>query len=109
MSGLPHEGEIMKVRVTGAKFFEGNIDGKSINSGKLYTECKLDDSRGNAKGFFTEEWKVTSELVKRILHLPFPFECELVTERVGNGRESREVVIDLRPVDMKPSELKKAA
>jgi hypothetical protein len=98
----------MKVRVTGAKFFEGNIDGKSINSGKLYTECKLDDSRGNAKGFFCEEWKVTSELVKRILHLPMPFDAMLETERVGNGRESREVVIDLRPVGATP-EIKKAA
>lgn len=98
----------MKVRVTGAKFFEGNIDGKSINSGKLYTECKLDDSRGNAKGYFCEEWKVTSELVKRILHLPMPFDAMLETERVGNGRESREVVIDLRPVGAAP-EIKKAA
>jgi hypothetical protein len=98
----------MKVRVTGAKFFEGNIDGKSINSGKLYTECKLDDSRGNAKGYFCEEWKVTSELVKRILHLPMPFDAMLETERVGNGRESREVVIDLRPVGATP-EIKKAA
>jgi hypothetical protein len=90
----------MKVTLTGMKFFEGTIDGKTINSGKLYTLCKLDDSRGNAKGSFSEEWKVTSELVKRLIHLPLPFDAVLETERMGNGRESREVVVDLRPVEL---------
>jgi hypothetical protein len=90
----------MKVTLIGAKFFEGTIDGKVINSGKLYTNCNLDDSRGNAKGCFSEEWKVTSDLVKRVLHLPMPFEAILETQRVGNGRESREVVVDLRPVEL---------
>ena len=91
----------MKVKVLGLRFFTGNIDGKNIDSGKLYTECKLDESRGNAKGVFTEEWRVTSELVKRFIELPLPFHAILDTERVGNGRESREVVIDMRPL---PSE-----
>jgi hypothetical protein len=100
----------MKVTLIGAKFFEGSIDGKTINSGKLYTICKLDDSRGNAKGSFSEEWKVTPELVKRIMHLPMPFDAVLETERVGNGRESREVVVDLRPVQIaNPVEIAKPA
>lgn len=94
----------MKVRVTGMKFFVGVVDGNKINSGKLYTECKLDDSRNEAerqfaKGMFTEEWRLPPDLVKRISALPLPFEAMLETERVGNGKESREVIIDVRPID----------
>jgi hypothetical protein len=101
----------MKVTVTGLKFFEGVIDGKTIASGRFYTECKLHDPKGNSKGIFTEEWKVTSELIKRLMHLPVPFDADLQTERVGNGKETREMVIDLLPIGQKSNltDVKKAA
>lgn len=95
----------MRVKVIGIKRFEGTLDGKSINSGKLYCEVKLDDSRNGqtqfAKGLALEEIRLPSaELVKRIEHLPLPFMAELDTERVSNGRESKEVVYDVRPIDL---------
>lgn len=95
----------MKVTVTGLKYFTGEVNGSKINSGKLYTECRLDDrnnegDRQFAKGIFTEEWRVPVEAVKRLVHLPVPFEAELDVERVGNGKEAREVIVDVRPLNV---------
>jgi hypothetical protein len=104
----------MRVKVIGFKRFEGNLDGKDISSGKLFAEVRLDDSRNGdkqfAKGIAVEEIRLPSaELVKRIEHIPPPFFCELETERVSNGRESREVVFDLRPIDVAPPTVVKPA
>lgn len=95
----------MRVKVIGIKRFEGTLDGKAINSGKLFCEVKLDDSRNGqtqfSKGLAIEEIRLPSaELVKRVEHLPLPFWAELDTERVSNGREAKEVVYDIRPVDL---------
>ncbi|WHZ11200.1 MAG: hypothetical protein OJF60_001639 [Burkholderiaceae bacterium] len=92
-----------RFKVVALKRWKGSLDGKAIDSAKLYIEVKLDDSRNGvdqfAKGVFTEELRLpSSELVKRLERLPLPFMAEVDTERVGNGRESREVVLDVRPV-----------
>lgn len=106
-----------RFKVVGFKRFEGNIDGKDISSAKLFVEVRLDDSRNGdkqfAKGIAVEEIKLPgAELVRRIEHLPVPFMCEIETERVSNGRESREVVLDLRPLELatggKPAAVKAA-
>lgn len=104
----------MKVKVTGFKYFTGQVDGKTINSGKLYSECNLDGSRNDsdrqwASGVFTEEWKVPVECVKRIMHIPCPFMAELDVQRVGNGKEARDMVTDVLPLDLaKPAPVAKA-
>lgn len=95
----------MKVKVTGVKFFTGTVDGKQINSGKLYTECALDHTRNDsekqwAQGVFSEEWKVPVEAVKRVMHLSLPFMAELEVTRMGNGKEAREVVSDIKPLEL---------
>lgn len=95
----------MKVKVTGFKYFTGTVDGKRIDSGKLYTECALDNTRNDsekqwAQGVFTEEWKCPVEAIKRVMHISVPFVAELETQRMGNGREAREVVTDIKPVDL---------
>ncbi len=104
----------MKVKVIGLKRFEGVVDGKSIVSGKLFCEVKLDDSRNgekqSAKGFAAEELRVSADIVKRLEHLPLPFMADAETERVSNGKEAREVVIDVRPLDVvRPAAQPKAA
>lgn len=104
-----------RFKIVGIKRFTGRVDGNEIDSGKLFVECKLDDSRNgkdsHAKGVFTEELKLPSaELVKRIEHLPLPFVADVDTERVGNGKQSREVVLDVRPVaPVVPVQASKAA
>lgn len=94
----------MRAKITGLKFFKGEVQGNMIDSGKVYAECKLDSSRNNTDkqwgaGVFTEEFKApNSETVKRLIHIPLPFEAEIHLERVGNGREAREVVVDIVPI-----------
>lgn len=93
-----------RFKVVGMKRFEGNVDGKDIRSGKIYIEVRLDDSRNGekqlSKGYFTEELtKIDPEIIKRVEHIPLPAIFDIETERVGNGRESREMVLDVRPVE----------
>lgn len=90
--------------VTGFKWFTGTVDGKKMNSGKLFVQIRLDDSRNSAenfsKGYYTDMLdRVNPEILARIAHLPLPFVAEIETERVGNGKESRELVIDVRPIE----------
>jgi hypothetical protein len=33
-------------------------------------------------------------------HLPLPFMCDLEVDRVSNGKETKEVVTDCRPVEV---------
>lgn len=94
-----------RYKITGIKRFDGVVDGKQLSSGKLYVEIRLDDSRNGekqlSKGTYTEELtKVDIELIKRIEHIPLPAVFEMETERVGNGREARELVLDIRPVEL---------
>ena len=89
--------------IVGMKRWKGTVDGSSVDSAKLYAEVHLDDTRNDmnpgqwARGKAAEELKVTGELVERVRHVPLPFVCDVTTKRVSNGKQSREVVIDIRP------------
>lgn len=104
----------MRVKVVGLKRFTGSVDGSHIDSGKLFVEVKLDGSRNNkdqhAAGFAVEELRLpSSELVKRLEHLPLPFLAEVETERVSNGKQAREVVIEVKPMAVDVSKPAKVA
>lgn len=91
-------------KVVGLKRFEGSMDGKNIDSGKLFVELALDDTRNGkdmfSKGITVEEIRLQdSEIIKRLEHIPLPFEAHIITKRVSNGTKSREVVLDVRPVE----------
>ena len=102
-----------RMEITGFKRFKGVVDGKEINSAKVFVRVKLDESRNNidqkAGGFCTEELRVDPAILKRIEHNPMPLVCDVDTERVSNGKEAREVVIDIRPVETAPAKPLKAA
>ena len=93
------------VEVIGMKAFKGNIDGKDIDSGTLYTRVKLATKNNelgkNFKGGETvEEWKMPdAQSVFSMQHLSYPFVARLELERVSNGSESKEVVMGARPVE----------
>lgn len=107
----------MKVKVVGAKRWKGTLDGKAVDSAKVFIEVKLDGSRNGdrdgtsafAGGVCTEELKCPSDAIKRVEHIPFPYMAEVDTERVSNGRDVREVVIDIRPIELAPAKLGKVA
>lgn len=100
------------VEVIGMKCFKGTIDGKSMDSGMLYGIVKLDERHNRIDatgtnwkfGHAVEEWKLpSSDHAMRLKHLSpsikAPVMLRLDVERVSNGRESVEVVVDAVPVD----------
>lgn len=101
----------MVVEVIGVKAFKGVIDGKQIDSGTLYSIVRLDD-RYNRKddsgtnwksGFAMEEWKLpNSEVAMRMMQfkpsIKNPVSVRLEIERVSNGREATEIIVDAYPV-----------
>lgn len=112
------------VEIVGIKAFKGTIDGKVIDSASLFGVVRL-DSRFNRRdesgtnwktGFALEEWKLPgSEIAMRMMHLnpsiKNPISVKLEIERVSNGKESTEVIIDAFPlnksiVDQETGEIK---
>lgn len=102
---------IEKVKVTGVKFFKGDIDGKGIDSGKVFIEESLDFTTGRAKGYATQEYSLgKAELAQALMHNEFPMLCEVEFLRVTNGDVSKNIVNSVRPVERAAAEhAKKAA
>ena len=112
------------VEIVGIKAFKGVINGNAIDSGSLFGIVRL-DSRFNKRdgsgvnwkvGFALEEWKLpNSDFAMRMMHLnpsiKNPVSVKLEIERVSNGKESTEVIIDAVPlnkpiVDQETGEIK---
>lgn len=96
------------------KRWQGELDGKRINSAKIWVQVEMDSSRNgesqSAAGVASEEIRLEDvELLRAIEHLPLPLEVELDTVRVSNGKTSRERVVGLRPVARAPAADPKAA
>jgi len=93
-------------KVVGVKRWSGTLDGKAIDSAKIFVEVRLDGSRNGdangasqfAGGMATEEIKVPSDQLRAVEKTPLPFMVELDTERVSNGKVARDVVIAMRLV-----------
>ncbi len=98
-----------KVKVTGIKFFKGGIDGKDIDSGKVFIEESLDFTTGRAKGFATQEYSLANaDAAKGLMHNEFPLVAEVEFLRVTNGDVSKNIVQSIKPLERMPAE-KKAA
>lgn len=96
--------------VHGVAYFDGEIDGKKLNSGTLFVKQEMDNSRGNAKGERTVEKKCDSaEIVKRLMHLEFPIKCRIVYEERVSKSAERLIVIDCTPIGSAKTPLPKAA
>jgi len=115
------------VDVIGMKCFKGIVQGNRIDSGSIFAIVKMDE-RFNRKdadgtnwkfGHAVEEWRLpNSESVMKLSHLKpsikNPVTMKLETERVSNGTETKEVVIDCLPVngatiDLQTGEIKQVA
>lgn len=88
-----------KVKVTGVKWFKGNIDGKEFDTGTAFVEERLNDSRGTAKGRASTAYKLSSSATAQALaKREFPLVCEVEFDRVTDGKGSSETIIaDIRP------------
>ena len=111
------------VDVIGYKAFKGIINGGArIDNGELYALVALDDGFNRIDqdglnwkaGFTVESWKIRSaDIVMKLSNLPAPsgkspIPCRLYIKRISNGRESREVITDIEPmqVNTKTGELR---
>ena len=86
--------------ISGVAFFDGEIDGKKLDSGTLFILQELDEKNKNAKGQRTVEKKCdSSQVVKSIMHLEFPIKCRVVYEERVSKSAEKLIVISCRPVD----------
>lgn len=104
----------MKAEIMGMKASKGTMDnGMAFDSCKVYVKVRLDDSKGNAKGFAMGDYKMglASEFEK-YKHLPFPFMAEVEYDQVTNGKNQTTVITSLVPLEIaggKPSANRVAA
>lgn len=99
----------MKVLVTG---FESSEDiskktGNAYAIGKIYACVKLDgrnvEGKFICKGAMGAEYQVDCAIVKRIAHLPLPFEAEMVMEDVMRFGKRESKCMDCVPVARAPA------
>lgn len=87
-----------EVTVTGIKQFKGEVEGKAYDSFKVFVQVALDDSRGTAKGFATEEFNAgLSAEFDRWKHLPFPIVADATFQMVTSGKATKMQIVDVKP------------
>lgn len=86
-----------RVTIRGAKLFRGNLDGKDIDSGKIYTDVELKGE--NSFGTCTQELSCEgSKLIEQIKHNPFPFIAEVTMVEQSNGKVTTKKVTAIKPM-----------
>jgi len=92
-----HMEMLAKVTIRGAKLFRGNLDGKDIDSGKIFTDVEL--SGENSWGVCTQEMKCEgSKLIDGIKHNSFPFIAEIGVVQKSTGSKTSMVVTSIKPL-----------
>lgn len=91
--------------IKGAGFFNDKIDGEMIDSGSVFIEEALDESKGRAKGFRTVEYRCPShELAARLCKGELPAQFEVTFEIVTTKRGQAINVVDAVASAAKPSQ-----
>lgn len=89
-----------RLTVYGMKASKGDYEGVEFDSTKLYTLMPMDEAKGNAKGQAAAEFNIgDSGAFDSFKHLPFPFEADVEIEVVTTGKQVRQLVRSVRPVD----------
>lgn len=90
----------LKALIKGAGFFVGDIEGKIFDNGSVFIEEPFDSSKPNYKGFRTVEYKCqSSEIVKPLMHLQFPFNADVSMEISATKNGSVIVVRSIIPIE----------
>ena len=100
---------IARVTIRGAKTWVGNLEGRKMDTGTIYTDVEL---RGEgSKGVCTQALKCeNSNVVKAIINNPMPFLAEVTMIETSNGKDGGDVkvVTGIKPLQ-RIDESKKAA
>lgn len=99
--------------VKGAAYFNDKIDGEAIDSGSLFIEENLDESKGRARGVRTVEYRTPGhDLAKRLCTLELPAQFlvtfELVTTKRGQSVSVSDAVLH-KGTPPQPQPIPKAA
>jgi uncharacterized protein (DUF2141 family) len=88
-----------QVTITGIKKFKGEVEGKVYDSFKVFASVSLDESRGNAKGYASEEYNVgSSDEYDKWVHLDFPVLADATFEITTTGKASKMSIKAIKPV-----------
>jgi hypothetical protein len=86
--------------VTGFTKFKGNIDGQDIDANTVFVEVAIGTM---GKGTRTVARKcVNEDVIRKIEHLPFPIQAEIVLEEQATAKKEQLVVLEIRPVKQMP-------
>ena len=102
----------MKVSIIGTLLKEGvstkSGSPKPYAIGEIYVMVPFSERDQGAKGFMGGSHKVDPSVIKKIAHLPLPFNAELDTRDVMlYGKQALEVV-DIRPLERAVAAVKAA-
>lgn len=89
-----------KMLVLGMKKFKGNVDGENYDSTTMFVRMRQDESKGTAKGYVGQDLRFgDSTNFDRLSSQTFPFEAEIETETVSNGKGGmKTIIVDLKPI-----------
>lgn len=87
-----------QMKIVGAKFSKGTLDnGQHYDSTTLYVEVPLDDSKGNACGICTSEFKWgTSDNYKLIEAQKLPLTVNATLEIVTSGKLQKTQLVGIK-------------
>lgn len=77
--------------------------GKAFAIGQLHTTAALAPAYaegGIEKGMCGTSYSVDPEIVRRIAHLPVPFQAEVDIQRVMRFGKPEDLVVDVKPVNV---------
>ena len=101
---------IARVTIRGAKKWVGNLDGKQLDTGTIFTDVEL---RGeDSWGVCTQALKCQdSKVVESIRHNPFPFIAEISMVETSNGKDKgdQKVVTSIEPLQRVAEDGKKVS
>ena len=83
--------------VTGAKFYNNTVDGTLHNFTKIFVMTDLSKESGFGSSTVEYKWG-SSENIKKIQDLPFPFTAKISMEIVTNGNKQMTIIHDVVPV-----------
>lgn len=90
--------------ITGAKRFQGTIEGKTFDSTTLYVQANIDTSNGDGAGFAVLDYKWgDSKNFLKIASLNFPFSADVTFETVTTGKSRKTILTNVEPVPAAPA------
>lgn len=86
-----------QIKITGAKAFDGSVDGTQHDFTKLFVETALSENAG--VGYATVEYKWGhAGNFEQIKHMNFPFEAVAEMEIVTTGSRQSTIIRNISPL-----------